>query len=81
MCSLAKRVMRKAAPNLGRWCRRGWPAAPSADTKLVSKASWTPPHNGSPFAIFRNDLEASVFSQRGLHRQVAESNGPDGVPS
>ena len=51
MRSLARRAMRKAAPRVRRWCRRGRPEASSAETRVVSTASWTPPHNGSPFAI------------------------------
>ena len=43
--------MRKAAPRVRRWCRRGRPEASSADTRVVSTASWTPSHNGIPFAI------------------------------
>ena len=35
--------MRKAAPRVRRWCRRGRPQASSAETRVVSTASWTSP--------------------------------------
>ena len=49
--SLARRAYRRAAPrNLRAW-ERGRPRLSRGDTRVVSTASWTPPHNGKPLAM------------------------------